>query len=214
MIEPHMRQAQEQHQWCATRLLECLQDMGSQQTNAVLLTLQGVETITPYQRYPQQPYYFGAGHWRAFYHCHESSITDQREHGHFHFFTRAHEQQDWAHVIALGVDHQGLPINLFTTNLWVTDGEWFAAGQLNQQLQHLMMANDNSLPERWFKYMLLLYAQPIADLLQARDIELKRLCPRESDHCLIDRSIYYLSMQDIDINKQLFSAFQTAELLD
>lgn len=214
MIDSLTNRAQEQAQLCAARLLECLQAMGKQQTNAVLLTLQGAQTITPYQRYPQQAYYFGDGRWRAFYHCHESSITDQREHGHFHFFTREQAEQDWSHVIALSVDHQGLPINLFTTNLWVTDGDWFQADCFTQQMQYLLAADDEALPLCWFKYMLLLYQQQIAKLLQARDIELKRLCPRESEHCLVDRSIYFLSMLDIDLNKQLFSVLKAAEAVE
>ena len=214
MIEAMAKPVQGQPQWCAERLLECLQDMGSQQTNAVLLTLQGVNTITPYQHYPQQPYDFGAGHWRAFYHSHDSNIIDQREHGHYHFFTREHEEQDWAHVVALGVDHQGLPISLFTTNRWVTDGSWFDADALNRHLHYLMQANDAALPVRWFKYMLLLYREQVSELLQARDAELRRLCPQDSEHCLIDRSIYYLSMLDIDLNKQLFSALRPSAILD
>ena len=203
----------EHEQVCATRLLECLTDMGNQQTNAVLLTLNGSQSIKPYQRYPAQPYYFADEHWRAFYHCHESSITDQREHGHFHFFTRADASHDWSHVIAMAVDNYGQPISLFTTNLWVTDGEWFDSKQLTQQMQLLEQSEDEALPLCWFKYMLLLFQDKIANLLQARDSELQRLCPHHRDHCLIDRSIYYLSMADINLNKQLFAAFKGEESL-
>ena len=56
MIDQLANRAQEQDQLYAARLLECLQAMGKQQTNAVLLTLQGAQTITPYQRYPHQGY--------------------------------------------------------------------------------------------------------------------------------------------------------------
>lgn len=188
------------------RLLNCITEMGNQHTNAVLLTLNGVDSIKPYQRYPAQPYYFGDQLWRAFYHCHDSNNMDNREHGHFHFFTRINNDEEWSHVIAMGMDKMGLPISLFTTNLWVTDGDWFDTQLLKQQLHVLQNSDDDDLPLSWFKYMLLLYQDKIQELLHERDVELRRLCPASREHCFIDRTIYYLSHSDIDLNEQLSCA--------
>ena len=154
------------------RLLECIRTMGNQHTNAVLLTLNGAESIKPYQRYPAQSYYFGQEQWRVFYHCHDGNMLDAHEHGHFHFFTRPGNANDWAHVIAMGMNQYGLPINLFTTNLWVTDGQWFDVREFEKQLTVLLDSDEDVLPLSWFKYMLLLFKQQIHVLLQQRDAEL------------------------------------------
>ncbi len=193
------------------RLLACMTEMGIEHTNAVLLTLDGIDSIKPYQRYPALSYYFGEQHWRAFYHCHDSNIMDVREHGHFHFFNRTNDDEEWAHVIAMGMDRVGLPVNLFTTNLWVTDGNWFDTQLLKQQLFVLQNSDDDDLPLSWFKYMLLLYQDTIQELLNKRDTELERLCPVSREHCFIDRTIYYLSHSDIDLNKQLSCALNAVQ---
>jgi hypothetical protein len=187
----------------ATRLLTSLQTMGDLRTNAVLMALNGAQTITPYERYPNESIYFGAGAWRVFYHCHDEQNVDPREHGHFHFFCRTTDTQAWSHVVAMGVSATGLPIHLFTTNLWVNDGVWFHAQELGQQMDLLRDSQDDALLASWFKYMLLVFQEEIQALLWQRDAQLMGICPDDLQHCFSDRNIYLLSQCDIDLQTQL-----------
>ncbi len=190
----------------AEGFLSCIQRMGEQHTNPVLLSLGGVQTVQPYQHYPGEAWYFGQGDWRVFYHSHPSPIMDSHEHGHFHFFTRPKGNEDWAHVVACSMDHYGQPINLFTTNRWVTDGVWFEAEQLSAQLYRLVTDKEDELPQSWFRNLLLLFQDEVQSLLEKRDSEVQRLCPNQYERCYIDRSIYYLSINDIQLEQKLQAA--------
>ncbi|MGD8925221.1 MAG: hypothetical protein PVG20_00135 [Thioalkalispiraceae bacterium] len=191
----------------ASRLVECMNDMGKHHTNAVLLSLEGNKTIKPYQRYPETPYYFGNKHWRAFYHCHQSPEQITGEHGHYHFFTRVNTDSEWSHVVAMGMSNHGQPTRLFTTNLWVTDGKWFPANLLMPQLTLLANSQDDSLATNWLKYVLLLFQSEISELLIIRDNKVSQLFPNYHEQCFLDRSIYYLSQQTINLNEQLCDVF-------
>jgi hypothetical protein len=186
-----------------------MNEMGEQQTNAVLLSLEGSNTIKPYQRYPETPYYFGNQYWRAFYHCHESpeAIQGEDEHGHYHFFTRSKIEDEWSHVVAMGMNDYGQPTRLFTTNLWVTDGKWFDASLLLSQLNLLATSQDESLATDWLKYVLLLFQYEISELLVTRDYRIEQLFPHHQEQCFLDRSVYYLSEMNINLNKQLLDIF-------
>lgn len=204
ICEPASVQQQEA-EW-AGRLLQCIQDMGRQHTNPVLQSLGEVTTIKPYAHYPSEPYCFGNAKWRAFYHCHDSPISNEREHGHFHFFTRSDDNGDWAHVVACGMDRLGQPISLYTTNLWVTDGVWFETILLIPRVVELQNSKDGPPPLNWFKYFLLLFHNKMLALLERRDRGFRHLYPRQSDNCLRDRSIYYLSYSDINLEKTLITS--------
>lgn len=187
----------------ASRLVDCMNRMGELDTNAVLLSLNGARKVKSYQRYPDVPYSFGNQQWRAFYHCHESPEDLNDEHGHYHFFTRQKQGTEWSHVIAMGMNQLGQPTRLFTTNLWVTGGKWFAVRHLVPQLNILSACRDNDLATDWLKYVLLLFQSEISDLLVARDNEVDRLFPNHYEQCYLDRSIYYLSSMKVNLKQQL-----------
>lgn len=197
----------EQDQLWATRLVECMKSMGARHTSAVLLSLNGSNSIKPYQRYPEKPHYFGDKHWHAFYHCHEAPAQPFDEHGHYHFFTRVNRDDEWSHVIAMGMDGFGQPLRLLTTNLWVTDGKWFDASKLQNQMNILTNSQEQDLATEWFKYLLLLYQYEINELLIARDNKVTNLFPKHQDQCYLDRSVYYLSEMDINLRQQLRDVF-------
>ena len=191
------------HFW-AEKVLETVHTMGKQHTNAVLLSLGDAKSIKPYQRYPDSAFYFSNDLWRAYYHSHGSTGDEAHEHGHFHFFARQTENDDWSHVVAIGMNNLGQPISLFTTNLWVTDGQWLDTQVAVRVFEQLETSADEDLPLCWFKYMLLLYREEIFELLFQRDQEFANLFPHDRDQGFLDRSVYYLSMMDIDLNSQLF----------
>ena len=196
-------------QYWASRLVESMTEMGEQKTNSVLLSLDGAQSIKPYKHYPNVPYYFGNKCWRAFYHCHESFDSKAVEHGHYHFFTRQGSDDEWCHVVALGMNDVGQPTRLFTTNLWVTDGKWFDSGQLPKQIDVLANSDGEDLVSSWLKYVFLLYQYEISDLLIARDNKVERLFPNYHEQCFLDRSIYYLSEININLNEHLTEIFST-----
>jgi len=200
------RQAEYSDQYWASRLIECMTAMGEQKTNSVLLSLDNAQSVKPYKRYPNTPYYFGNKHWRAFYHCHESP-ANENEHGHYHFFTRQGQEDEWCHVVALGMNDVGQPTRLFTTNLWVTDGKWFDAGQLLIQISVLADSQDEGLVTSWLKHVLLLFQYEISDLLIARDNNVEQLFPSYHEQCFLDRSIYYLSEVNVNLNERLTGIF-------
>ena len=197
-----------EQQW-AGKLLDCLNQLGQQHTNAVLLSLDGAQSIKPYQRYPETAYCFAEDHWRAFYHSHGAQTGEAHEHGHFHFFTRLDRQDDWAHVVALGMDGYGQPIEMYTTNKWVTGGAWFEPAHARAAFARLESSEDEPLPLSWFKYILLLFQDEIHDLLINRDRQLLTLFARDREQGFLDRSIYYLSSMQLNLNAQLMQKFST-----
>ena len=133
------------HFW-AQKVLETLHAMGEQHTNAVLLSLDGANSVKPYQHYPDTAFYFSNDLWRAYYHSHGSTGDESHEHGHFHFFARQTMSDDWSHVIAMGMNNFGQPISLFTTNLWVTDGQWLETKTALKVFEQLENSTEEDLP--------------------------------------------------------------------
>lgn len=201
--DPDLIWAADRNQHWATRLIDIMSEMGGHHTNAVLLSLEGATPVKAFKHYPEKPCFFGNQHWRAFYHCHDDPNGHRQEHGHFHFFTNAGPEQDWAHVVALGMDDMGQPTRFFTTNLWVTDGIWFDAKHLMEQMKKLSISQENDLAPGWFKYMLLCYRETIQKLLLARDQQVESLHPGNHEQCYRNRAIYYLSETGIILNEKL-----------
>jgi len=204
-----MPQANKQDLFWASRLVECMNELGEMETNVVLMSIDDAQTIKPFQRYPETPYYFADKHWRAFYHCHDAPDLETNEHGHYHFFTRTKKNDNWSHVVAMGMNNFGQPIRMFTTNLWVTDGHWFEHENFFAQVSQLCDNNEYNHVTNWLKYCLLLFQNEINDLLQARDRQVELLYPNNHDQCFKDRSIYYLSGAAINLRKQLTNIFQS-----
>ena len=91
------------------KLLDILQKMAAQKTNAVLELLAGVDQLETERAYPESGLLFAADRWRGFYHCHQSAAIHPEEHGHFHIFTDT-GQQTWAHAAGLSIDAEGQPM--------------------------------------------------------------------------------------------------------
>ena len=224
MIEPILnnRYTEQQYmkQFWAGKLVQCMRKMGELHTNAVLLSLDGAKQIKPYQHYPESAYTFGGGDWKIFYHSHPSPDNETLEHGHFHFFTRTDRAEgdpdsistsaEWSHVIAMGMNELGQPTRLFTTNLWVTDGEWFNPELSQQPFNKLRDSDEDDLSSTWFKYLLLIFEREIEWLISERDRVVRQHYPDHQDQCYTDRSIYYLSSLDINLNEKLIEVFQPA----
>ena len=185
------------------RLFDCIHAMAIQKTNPVLLILEGAEAIHAYQHYPDPSLGFVDNKWRVYYHCHPSPNNDKNEHGHFHFFSKLPGKSDWAHVVGLGIDTQGQPVRIFTTNKWVTGGDWLLKDELPRCFDVLKIAKNGTLLERWFTNFLLFYQPRIQSLYRDRDTAVQTYFPKESEEGFCDHDVYYLSMISIDLKTEL-----------
>lgn len=192
------------------RMIELLQQMAQQQSNP-LLQLLADEEIIEQRKYPADSLTFSQQPLRAYYHCHPAETRPDNEHGHFHVFV-SDGDNNWSHLVALAMDAYGQPLNWFTVNRWVTDGEWQLPPILLQHLAQVQTDSDMSLVEQWLVAMLQLYRAELATLLQERDKYLEGLQMQEPiSERLEDRSIYQLSSCNIDLLKKLEGLLQSPE---
>lgn len=187
----------------AEALFHNLNEMGHRCTNPVLLMLGKAKKVEPFKHYPEEAYQFGNEYWRAYYHCHHSPLNLDQEHGHMHFFTRNHAQGKWAHCFALSMNSLGQPVYMFTTNLWVTMGEWLETKNLLPALHHLEQSETDTTLIEWFKYFVLLYQGEIVDLLNRRDDAVSVYCDGDIKNCQEDRNLYQLSILPIHLQNKL-----------
>lgn len=153
----------------AARLLGCLQEMAAQDTNAVLLLLDGAARIENGRQYPQGGLRFAGDRWRAFYHCHgDEADADPAEHGHIHVFADAGGGQ-WAHAAALAVDRYGQPLRWFSVHCRETGGGWLEAGRFAALTDLAVDDRQEALAGRWLHAMLCLYQAELLELLVRRD---------------------------------------------
>ncbi|WP_038167607.1 hypothetical protein [Thiomonas sp. FB-Cd] len=125
--------------------------------------------------YPQPDSVDHESGWKFYYHAHVASQRPRAEHGHFHIFvpygaTRGSGTPQFSHLIGLSVDVRGLPFRLFTTNRWVTDEVWQAAPALHARLKRPRLRHaEPSDVARWLENLLIIFADDVELLLQARD---------------------------------------------
>ena len=88
----------------------------------------------------------------------------------------------WApsHLLAIGFDARGLPVSLFTTNLWVTDGHWFDANTTLQLLARFDPPSRGRFGSvnRFLTGFLAMYRPLVEELLHQRDRRVARLTSR------------------------------------
>jgi len=191
------------HDW-ASRLLACLQEMAEQNTNAVLLLLEGTGKIKPGRQYPEGGLLFAGQRWRAFYHCHWYETDHPAEHGHFHVFANVGDWE-WAHVAGLAIDWYGQPVRWFTVNRLLTGGSWLEADRFRMLTGLPVDDGQDTLIGRWLYAMLGLYRTELLDLLRQRDacIQLCRDSSSRGESVHDDRSVCELSTCDIELESTL-----------
>ena len=136
------------------------------------------------------------GH-RFYYHAHR---RDEPEHGHFHLFAfdPAHSP-GFAHLAALSLDRTGQATRWFTTNQWVTGGQWMAAEDVLTKLERFSVRTQGRLAPvaHWLTAMVQLFQPQLRTLLHDRDAALKRFIDAHATHdrsaVLADRAIDVLS---------------------
>jgi hypothetical protein len=134
-----------------------------------------------WQHYPSGDAMDRAGAWQFYYHAHdttrEGGARHPLEHGHIHLFRRSPTGQ-LSHLTGLSLDARGTPLTWFATNQWVTGERWKQASALQKSLRGLRLKVNGPLAgvALWLSDLVQAYAQPLCDMLQARDDALAAHC--------------------------------------
>jgi len=161
--------------------------------------------------------------YQWFYHSHSpDDRPGTAEHGHFHVFARrplwarrlhSAAEREFArmagnpgrpahtrHLLGIGIDAKGIPINLFTVNSWVT-GDWMlSAANTEKLLERMHLATGHSLIDAVLESVITLCRGEIRDLLAARDAALRNFAGADP---LANRSLEMLSAVELDLDRRL-----------
>ena len=138
-----------------------------------------------WQHYPDGDALDRTGAWQFYYHAHdatrEGGARHPQEHGHIHLFRRSPTGQ-LSHLTGLSLDARGTPLCWFTTNKWVTGERWKPASVMQKSLRTLSLPVSGPLGgvALWLADLVQAYAQPLCDMLQARDEALASHCVQTS----------------------------------
>ena len=195
-------------------LVDAGAQMAAKGLNPVTLAIGTFDAGSPFEswtHYPPGDARDSESGIQIYYHAHRAG----QEHGHFHIFLRAGdtasdliplpapgeppaalEADDLFHVVAVTMDATGLPIDLFTTNRWVTGETMVAATSILPLLDRLTCTDafDAPLANQWFSDLFRLFRDDIAQLLVARDEALVTF-----NHALDDEAHEVLSTKPISI---------------
>lgn len=192
-------------------MLACVEAFAARADNPVLSILPASSTVETGRKYPEEMLNFGAGAWRAYYHCHPERLPKRVEHGHFHIFRACEDnrgQAAWTHVAGLSMDGYGQPRTWFTVNRWVSGGEWLDADKLSIMPAEIQTDADATPSGDWLAAMLAFYAPRLRELLRERDSLIDRLAEKHGGRPAIfdNREVYFLSDLDIQLDTDLAKA--------
>ncbi len=170
--------------------------------------LYGARDCVAWRHYPRKDLSDARSGDEFYYHAHDANEMPKAEHGHFHVFRRDLNRPDhFFHLIGIALDHQGLPVRLFTTNQWVTGEKIVAAKKLGQALQSFSVqsAGRTAPVARWVTAMMALYATEIVALAEQRDQCIARHATTTTARrqFLEDRTHHVLSTCPINLLKKL-----------
>lgn len=119
---------------------------------------------------------------------------------------RRGRREEVCHLVAIAIDPAGEPVELFTTNRWVTGETWYRAEDMIRLIDRVRFdeAKPPSLLDRWIAAMVRLYAADIAELLRQRDKTILDWRWRRPRHNVFeDPRLEILSRCPIDLDARL-----------
>lgn len=131
--------------------------------------------------------------YQWFYHAHSpEDRPGSAEHGHIHVFARegARAGGGLVHLLAIGFDARGLPINLFTVNGWVTGAIMADASETMKRLGALSLDTGHEVIDGVITAVCAMMAPNLTALFDARDVALRGSRARQP---LEDRTLEVLS---------------------
>ena len=209
----------------AMTAVACIEEMAKAETNLVLEALKGSEEFIELEHYPPDDVYDPATHAQFYFHAHRDDADGVAECGHFHTFLRpkgmpagvrparvpdytppAGDNDDLSHIIAISMTPEGMPVQLFTTNRWVTGDVWYAAPDVIAMIDRFAIetAEPSRSLNRWITAMLALFKPQIAQLLIERDRGIEEWRRRHPDvNVFEDRGLEITSAMDICLFRQI-----------
>lgn len=210
-------------------VLECQRVLGNAQQNVVSDLIRFTSDFKEWDHLPEDDVHDHQSHSQYYYHTH-SKLDDpgymhNTEHGHFHTFLRAKgmpkdikpapldlrtnskaETDPVSHIVGIGMDGYGRPINLFTTNRWVTKETWYKARDVIRLLD--LYEIDHAWPSwpvnLWVTNMLRLFRPQIENLLMDRDRRIDEWRMQHPDRDVFeDRDLEVVSSSSIDTEDQI-----------
>ncbi len=177
--------------------------LAKSKSNVVAEVLRHQGTFLQWSHYPPGDVYDPASRAQWYYHAHPK---DQRpgEHGHFHTFLRDEEAP--THLVGIAMDRFGAPIQLFTTNRWVTGERWRPAGEVVASLERfdIELAHPSWPVNRWLVALLRCYRPAIASLLEERDRTIERWRREHGDtDVLEDKRLEVTSSLAVDLERDV-----------
>lgn len=209
----------------AAEVLECYRVLAKTKTNIIAELLKTQGEFYEWDHFPKGDSVDWETHSQYYYHAHPKSQRPG-EHGHFHTFMRykgmpklakpaplkhPHKKNDkriGAHLVAVAMDKKGFPIQLFTTNRWVTDETWYDAATVISMLDSYNM--DHTYPSwatnRWLSALLKLFRPQIEELILMRDKKIalwQKKYPKKD--VFEDRKLEVTSTFPVSVEKQIRS---------
>ena len=210
----------------AVDVVEMAEALVARDTNAVSEVVAGHE-FEEWQHFPAGDVLDKKTGAQFYYHSHNGAAD---EHGHFHTFLRKQgipeglspvshggtNAREWpegddliTHLVAISMDHHGLPTHLFTTNRWVTGDTVFSAEDAISLLDGFHVGPEpGQWPETnlWITGMMALFNPQIEGLIRERDdaIAGRKLQIKDDDKDVYeDRGVEITSICEISIMDQL-----------
>jgi hypothetical protein len=203
-------------------VVECQRVLSKAELNLVGECIKHHGRFYEFDHYPPGDVYDDETHAQYYYHAHRGTLG---EHGHFHNFLRAkgipegisalpyEGEEPWpeggdvlSHLVAISMDQNGFPIDLFITNRWVTGENWYYADDVIAMLDRFVIDHaDPSRPvNRWISAMIVLFRSQIERLLHQRDevLDQHRQKPPQVD-VFEDRELELMSEVRLNIDKQI-----------
>ncbi len=210
-------------------ILECQRVLGNTNQNIVSELLRFTDEFLEWNHLPEKDVHDTHSHAQYYFHAHpktdDPEYIHNPEHGHFHTFLRAKGMKDdmaplpvqdmdpkqsindmLSHIVGIGMDEYGRPINLFTTNRWVTGETWYKAEDVIRMLD--LFEIDHAWPSwpvnLWVSSMIRLFRPQIETLLFERDKTAENWIKKHPDqNAYEDRDLEVMSFCPIDIEQQI-----------
>lgn len=201
-------------------VVECMRVLAKTGDNVVSEMLRGQGTYYEWDHYPADDIVDPETHSQYFYHAHRPG-----EHGHFHTFLRPEaipakckpaplpkratpeeEPHTFCHLVGISMDKHGLPIRVFTTNLWLTEDTWYAADDVCAMLNRfeIDIAQPSWPANRWISAMFRLFRPQMIEVLHQRDAKMAALTKKYPKKNLYqDQNYDILSLIEISIDDQI-----------
>ena len=208
----------------AEEVVNCIRVLEKSGSNLVAEAIGGREFIE-FEHYPENDVYDPETHAQYYFHAHSQTRGEWNDYGHFHTFLRPkrmHQEgrpgasspmrgADVAsdpvyHLIAISMNQQGRPVQLFTTNRWVTAETWNAAPEIIAMLDRFVvdLAKPSWPLNRWISAMITLYREDIERLILKRDARLAQWKVAHPDRNVFeDRALEVVSAMTIDLDARL-----------